>query len=291
MKISEILKKQFTVSFEFFPPKTEEGETELFKNLKRLEELRPSFVSVTYGAGGGTRDRTRRIVTLIAHEEKLNVMAHLTSIGHSKKEILDILNNYLEAKIDNILALRGDPQAGSVFNPKNEEMPHAADLIRLIRDNFDDYFSIGGAVFTARHPESPNWDWEMSRLQQKAEAGMEFAITQLFFENKNFYEFMDRCLKYKINIPVIPGIMPITSFNQIAKFSAMCNATIPEKTTELMEKYQDRSDEVEKIGVEYAVNQCEDLLKNKVRGLHFYTLNKSPATLKIYKALQIQGGK
>lgn len=285
MKIKKILKNNFSISFEFFPPKSEEGEKDLFRNLKSLEAIKPSFVSVTYGAGGSTRDKTRRIVSLIAREEKINVLAHLACIGHTKEEMLKIVGSYHNNGIENILALRGDTPAGSDIRPEKGELPHAVNLILFIRENFSDYFSIGGAVFPERHPESPNWKWEMKYFKEKTEAGLDFAITQLFFNNQSFYDLVERCLRYDIKIPIIPGIMPITDFKQIQKFAAMCHASIPSKLTDKLEKLSARSDDVAKAGIEYAIRQCEDLLANNVKGLHFYTLNKSMATLSIYNAI------
>ncbi len=285
MKIGELLNKQFSISFEFFPPKTEEGERELFINLKNLEDIKPAFVSVTYGAGGGTREKTHKIVTRIAGEERLNVMAHIACIGHTKTEAMTILESYRSNEIENILALRGDSPAGSLINPDEGELPHAVNLIRLIRENHENNFSIGGAAFPERHPESPNWEWEMKYFKMKADAGLDFAITQLFFENRYYYELLDRCSKYQINIPVIPGIMPITNFKQIQKFALLCSATIPSSLTEKLERLDGDSTGVINTGVEYAVKQCEDLLDNNIPGLHFYTLNKSSATMRIYDAI------
>jgi methylenetetrahydrofolate reductase (NADPH) len=286
MKISEILKKEFTISFEFFPPKTEEGEKELFNNLKKLEPVKPSFVSVTYGAGGSGRDRTRRIVSRIAREEKLNVMAHLAVVGHTKKEALDIISSYKENEIDNILALRGDTPAGTNIDPDKGEIPHASDLIRLVRDNFNGYFSVGGAIFPEKHVESRDWENEMRFLKLKTEAGMEFGVGQLFFVNRHFFDFLERCEKSGIKIPMVPGIMPITQFSQVDRFAKMSCAEIPADFVSRLEKHSGNSEDVTKVGIDYAVRQCEELLKHGVRGLHFFTLNKSDATLRIYDAIK-----
>jgi methylenetetrahydrofolate reductase (NADPH) len=286
MKIADILKKKFTVSFEFFPPKTEDGERELFNHLKKLEPIEPSFVSVTYGAGGSSRDRTRRIVSRIAGEEKLNVMAHLAVVGHTKKEVKEIVASYRESEIDNILALRGDTPAGTNINPDQGEIPHANDLIRLIREDHDGFFSVGCAVFPERHIESAHWENEMLFLKTKVEAGMEFGIGQLFFVNERFFEFLERCDRAGITIPMVPGIMPITQFDQVARFTKMSNAEIPRSFVKDLEKYSGNKDDVAKVGIDYAVRQCEGLLKHGVRGLHFFTLNKSDATLRIYDAIK-----
>ena len=195
MKISEILKNDFTISFEFFPPKTPNGELELFSTLRALEKLNPSFISVTYGAGGSSRDSTRRVVTRIAREEKLNVMAHLTSVAHTRKEVIAILEDYKNAGIDKYYGFKGRQPGRKRYRPGMGVFPHASDLMSIIRENYRDYFSMGGAVYTCRHPESESWDDEMAHLEKKIEAGMDFGITQLFFNNREFYEFIERCYK------------------------------------------------------------------------------------------------
>ncbi|MEJ5285176.1 MAG: methylenetetrahydrofolate reductase [NAD(P)H] [Brevinematales bacterium] len=282
MKIREMLRKERTISFEFFPPKTDEGYKELFLHIQNLEKLSPSFVSITYGAGGSTKDKTRDLVLRISKENRINVMAHLTCISHSKEEIIEILKDYKENGIQNILALRGDfPKEDNLHTDKG--LKHATDLISLIKENFDGFFSIGGAVYPEMHPETKDWDEEMKYLKLKEEMGMEFGITQLFFDNNKFYEFIDRCEKKGVNIPIIPGIMPISNYNQIKRFVSMCNATIPQKLNEEIEKYPD---EVEKIGLEFAIHQVEDLIKNGVDGIHFYTLNKSRSTILIYNEIK-----
>ncbi len=288
MRIGDILRKgEFSVSFEFFPPKTEEGEKQLFETIKDLKALRPTFVSVTYGAGGSTRDRTRRVVKRIHEEAGLNVMAHLTCIAHTREDLVEILKDYDRMGIDNILALRGDvPRDRPDFRPPEGGCRYAVELVRLIRENFGYRFSVGVASYPEGHPESPNMEWEIRFFREKVTAGADFSITQMFFENSYYYDFVDLCLKAGINIPIIPGIMPITNFKQIKKFASMCGATIPQKLIDRMEPVENRPEEVEKIGVDFAIKQCEDLIKNGVPGLHFYTLNRSRATLKIYEAIK-----
>jgi len=285
LKIGEILKREFSVSFEFFPPKSAEGEAELFRTIKELETIRPTFVSVTYGAGGSTRDRTRNIAKRIHTETNITVMAHLTCIAHSKEEIMQILQDYKDIGIENILALRGDvPKDGLKDSTKG--CKYAVELVRFIRENFGDWFSIGVASYPEKHPESPNMDWEIKHFKEKVLAGADFSITQMFFDNTYYYRFVERCQREGINIPIIPGIMPITNFSQIKKFAIMCGATIPQNLVELLEPYSDDPEETTKRGVEFAIKQCEDLLSNGVPGLHFYTLNKSKATLLIYQAIK-----
>ncbi len=288
MKISQLLKQvNKSISFEFFPPKTPEAEIQLFNTIKELEPLKPTFVSVTYGAGGSTRDRTRNIVKKIHEQTDLNVMAHLTCIGHTKRELLEILNDYKNIGIENILALRGDIPV----NVENFEIPEdgcrfAVELIELIKENFGDYFCIAVAAYPEGHPESPNLERDIFFFKKKVEAGAEFAITQMFFDNRFFYEFIHKIEKEGVHIPVIPGIMPITNFKQIRKFALMCGATIPENLVKKLEAVEDKPEEVKKIGIEYATKQCIDLLENGVKGLHFYTLNKSDATIQIYNNIK-----
>ncbi len=288
MKISEKLNKiKTSISFEFFPPKTKEGEINLFKTISKLEKLNPTFVSITYGAGGSTRDRTRNIVKKIHEDTKLTVMAHLTCIGHSKRELKDILDDYKNIKIQNILALRGDIPIGMEDEIlKVDGCKHGNELVEFIRENYKDWFSIGVASYPEGHPESPNLERDIYFFKKKVEAGADFAITQMFFDNRYFYQYMELIKKEGIKIPIIPGIMPITNFKQIRKFALMCGATIPEKIVKKLERYENKPDELEKVGIDIAVEQCIDLLKNGVKGLHFYTLNKSKATLEIYKSIK-----
>ncbi len=288
MKIGDYLReKEFSISFEFFPPKTEEGEEELFQTIRNLSPLKPTFVSVTYGAGGSTRDRTRRVVERIHKETSLTVMAHLTCIAHSQKELLEIIGEYKKIGIENLLALRGDKPANIPdFSPPEDACKHAEELVKFIRENFGSYFSIGIASYPEGHPESPNMDWEIKYFKKKVNAGADFSITQMFFENSYYYQFLDLCQKAGIDIPIIPGIMPITNFKQIQKFASMCGATIPQELIEKLEPYAENPEETLKIGVEFAIEQCLDLLENGVPGLHFYTLNKSKATLMVYEGIK-----
>ena len=287
MRIGEHLRKGlFSVSFEFFPPKTPDGEEKLFGTIKDLKALNPTFVSVTYGAAGSTRDRTRRVVKRIHEEAGLTVMAHLTCIAHTEKELTHILEDYRDIGIENILALRGDvPRDMPDFRPEGG-CGHAFELVKLIRSKFGGHFSVGVASYPEGHPESPNMEWEIRFFKEKVDAGADFSITQMFFDNRYYYEFIELCERAGIEIPIIPGIMPITNFKQVRKFASMCGATVPNYLVEKMEPVEDRPQEVAKIGVEFAIKQCEDLLRNGVPGLHFYTLNRSKATLEIYDAIK-----
>ncbi len=287
MKIDEILKKKkVSISFEFFPPKTQEAEEELFRTIKSLIPLHPTFVSVTYGAGGSTRDRTKNVVKRIKRETELTVMAHLTCIGHTRREIVEILEEYRDMGIENILALRGDIPVGEEhFAVPEDGCHHAEELVKLIKEYFGDYFSIGVASYPETHIESPNMERELYYFKKKVEAGASFSITQMFFENRYFYDFLKLVRKEGINIPIIPGIMPITNFSQIRRFASLCGATIPEPLVKELESAKNTK-EAKEVGIRYAVSQCQDLLTHGVKGLHFFTLNKSDATIKIYREIK-----
>lgn len=286
MKIIDKLKDvKVSISFEFFPPKTSMAQIELFNTIKDLQTLNPTFVSVTYGAGGSTREKTHEVVKKIHEETDITVMAHLTCIAHTQQEIVNILKDYKDIGIENILALRGDLPSGE----KEDILKgcrHADGLVRLIREKFSDYFCIAVASYPEKHPESPNIERDIMNFKKKVEAGADFSITQMFFDNRFFYDFLDRLDRENINIPILAGIMPITNFSQISKFAHMCGATIPENIVKRFEKYIDDPLETKKIGVELATDQCIDLINNGVKGLHFYTLNKSDATLLIYENIK-----
>ncbi|MGC8678021.1 MAG: methylenetetrahydrofolate reductase [NAD(P)H] [Hydrogenobaculum sp.] len=287
MKIIELLKNKKGVSFEFFPPKSQKDKEALLETARELKVFEPNFVSVTHGASGNSTSQkppieyTKETVLELKNSLGLNIMAHLTCISHTKDELMNILGFYKENNIDNILALRGDI-------PKNSEKrgcSHASELIELITKYFDNEFCIGVAAYPEGHPESPNMEWEIKYFKQKVEKGASFAITQMFFDNSYYYEFLDLCRKANIDIPIIPGIMPITNINQISKFASMCGATIPSYITDALENLSE--EDVIKKGVEIAINQCEDLIKNGIKHIHFYTLNKSKATLDILKAIKL----
>jgi len=283
LKISEILKhKKPTISFEFFPPKKIENEGVLFKTVEILKDYSPDFVSITYGAGGSTREKTVEWTLKLKKSYNLNVMMHLTCISSTKDEIDKIVETLQKAGIDNILALRGDiPEDGNI----NGEFKYAYQLVEYLKTKGD--FSIGVAGYPEGHPEAESLEKDTEYLKTKIEAGGEFIITQLFFENKYFFDFIDRIRKAGISVPVIAGIMPILNLSQVERFTNMCAAGVPEG---LIESMQNKSKEdMFKIGVEYATNQCEELLQNGVDGLHFYTLNKYNATKEILNNLKGKG--
>ena len=290
MRITDRLRaKEPCISFEFFPPKTEEGGVALLATIRELAELHPGFVSVTYGAGGSTRERTVDIVTQVRRETGVEAMAHLTCVGHGRKELRAILGRFREAGIDNVLALRGDPPKDQpTFTAAADGLSHASELVELIRaEGFD--FCVGGACYPEGHLESPSRESDLKALKQKVDAGAEFLITQLFFDNAFYFDFVERARKLGITCPIVPGIMPITNFEQIDRFTRMCGATIPMKLRLQLERLRDDPDAVLELGVAHATVQCVDLLERGVPGLHFYTLNRSKASRMIVSALETAG--
>ncbi|AEI15080.1 5,10-methylenetetrahydrofolate reductase [Flexistipes sinusarabici DSM 4947] len=286
MKISDILsRKERVLSFEFFPPKKVENEHILFESIERLKRWNPDFVSVTYGAGGSTRDKTLDWTKKIKDDYLLNVMMHLTCIASTREGVINILKELKKSGIDNIFALRGDiPEELDNIEEAFKDFRYASDLVRLIRE-VDDSFSIGVAGYPEGHIECPNIGEDIENLKKKVDQGADFIITQLFFDNRYFYDYLDMLEKYCITLPVIAGIMPIINIKQVIKFTDMCGATVPEY---LKNKMMDRSpEEMLNIGVDFATKQCRDLLENNVKGLHFYTLNRSRATINVLKNLNL----
>ncbi len=286
MKVSQLLngKKQI-FSFEFFPPKTDEGEKKLFETIENLKELGPSFVSVTYGAGGSTRDKTVGWVIRIKKELGIEAMAHITCMGTSLENLKNILDRLRDKGIENVLALRGDkPQQADPSNPYPQCFPHASELIQFIHNNYD--FCIGAAAFPEGHLESPSIEKDTYFMRMKASVGADFFITQLFFDNTLYFNLVDRAARVGIDKPIIPGIMPITSADQIERFTSLCGATIPEDVRKRLQEIRDDADAVMEFGIEHATRQCRDLLAKGAPGIHFYTLNRSSATRTILKYLR-----
>jgi methylenetetrahydrofolate reductase (NADPH) len=285
MKISELLKGEAPVfSFEFFPPKTPQGVEHLFETVENLKSLSPSFVSVTYGAGGSTHELTVDLVSRIKNDLNIEAMAHLTCIGAGQDEIHQILERLKRCCIDNVLALRGDPPngQGTFLKPENG-FAYASELVAYLRKHF--HFSLGGACYPEGHIECPDLVKDLEHLKRKVDSGLDFVITQLFFDNQYFFDFIERADRAGIRIPIIPGIMPITNVNQVKRFTRMCGASIPESLLLELESVDGDGEAVMKIGVRHAVEQCRDLLQQGVPGIHFYTLNKSSATQAILELL------
>ena len=281
-KIADLLAVGRTYSFEFFPPKSDEATALLEKTIGELEPLAPSFVSVTYGAGGSTRERTRDVVLHIERDTSLPAMAHLTCIGHSRQELIDILTGYREAGIENILALAGDPPPGEEPAAVETELAYALDLVELVREVGD--FSVGVAAHPELHPRSPDRDSDRIHLAAKL-AVADFGITQFFFRASDYLTMIDELAALGCTKPVVPGIMPVTNAGQVKRFAEMAGAAFPEDLAERLMAASDDPAEVRRIGVEVATELCQDLLDAGVPGLHFYTLNRSTATRDIYANL------
>jgi methylenetetrahydrofolate reductase (NADPH) len=275
-------------SFEFFPPKTPEGEKQLWETLEDLRSLDPGFVSVTYGAGGSTRDRTIELVTHIKERTGIEAMAHLTCVGHTREEIGAVLKRLAAAKIENVLALRGDPPKGAAAFQKVEGgFGYANELVDFVRQ-LDLGFSIGVAGYPEGHLEASK-EQDLKNLKLKVDEGADFVITQLFFDNAFYFDFVGRARRSGINAPIVPGIMPITNYDQIQRFVRMCGTTVPMRLQLELEKVKDDPQAVMQLGVAHATLQCSELLARGVPGIHFYTLNRSPASRMIVSALRARG--
>ena len=273
-----------TISFEFFPPKNDGGWAQLYQAIGELHSLKPSYVSVTYGAGGSTRGKTLDLVTRIQNELKIRSMAHLTCVGHTADEIAKILDDLWSGGIRNVLALRGDPPAGqSQFVVTEGGFANADALVGFIKSRHD--FCVGVAGYPEGHPQCLNKTRDLEHLKRKVDNGGNVVITQLFFDNEEFYRFRDAACAMGIKAPIVAGIMPILNVGQIKRFISMCGAKIPHPLLTRLESLEHDGEAVYAAGVDYAVKQCQDLLAQGVDGLHFYTLNKSKATVQICKAL------
>ena len=288
MHIREILNSnRISFSFEFFPPKTEKGSEQLYENIRTLAELKPAYVSVTYGAGGSTRNLTHDLVMKIQRETGITVVSHLTCVGSTMDEIHSILEKYQRCGIENIMALRGDPPAGAErFVPAEGGFAFAGELVGYIKKHFPG-MGIGVAGYPEGHPETPNRITEMDNLKRKVDAGADYICTQLFFENRDFYDFCERCEIAGIRVPVIAGIMPVTSIKGMNRMAELALGTrFPAKLQRALSR-ADNDSYVEKVGTHWATQQVLDLIDNGVKGVHFYTLNQSKATREIYSSLGI----
>ncbi len=289
MTVKEILEKTpISFSFEFFPPKTDKGWDKLFHSIADLVPLNPSWVSVTYGAGGSTRDWTHDLVLRIRRETNLTVVSHLTCVNSSQEEIAGIVDHYMDNNIQNILALRGDPPQGETqWHPAPNGFRYAAELVAFIKKRYPQA-CIGVAGFPEGHPGTPNRLQEIDYLKAKVDAGADYIVTQLFFDNHDFYDFCERCEIAGINVPILAGIMPVLSKKGMYRMVELAaGARLPAKLLRLIAR-ADSDEYVAKAGIHWASEQVRDLLDNNVRGIHFYTLNRSRATIQIYETLGVR---
>ncbi len=278
--------KQPTISFEFFPPKSSQGWAGLYSTLGEVTNLNLDFVSVTYGAGGSTREKTVSLVGRIQNELGIETMAHLTCVGHSQDELKEILSLMKQQNVKAIMALRGDPPQGETnFKPHPDGFAHGSDLIKFIKENFD--FTIGCACYPEKHLESDHVDQDIEYLKLKQDNGADFGVTQLFFDNDDFYRFRDKAIQAGVTMPLVAGIMPVSNLKQLDRFKQMCGCTIPQKLIDCLSSAGE-GDVIEK-GIQYALDQCLDLMKNGIAGIHLYTLNKWLASKAITDGLRSHG--
>ena len=287
MRIDEMLRdaEEPTFSFEFFPPKDDAGERQLWQTIRELEALSPTFVSVTYGAGGSTRDRTLRVTENIASDTTLEPVAHLTCVGHSREELRRIVGDLAASGVRNVLALRGDPPGGpdQPWTRHPDGLDHAVELVELLRELGD--FTVGVAAFPQVHPEASDARADAQVLAAKAQAGASFAVTQLFFEADDYFSLVERARTFGCDIPVLPGIMPVTNLKQVARFAQLSGTQVPRWIVDRLRVHEDDPVSVRAAGIEIATELCERLLTGGAPGLHYYTLNKSTATRPIHTDL------
>lgn len=289
-KIADILKteagKRPVFSFEFFPPKTDEGETKLMNTIEKLGTLGPDFVSVTYGAGGSTREKTRKWVNRIQNDFKITAMAHFTCVGHGRAEIEETLKLLHSDGVRNIMALRGDPPKGETnFTPPPDGFAHGDELIEFIQSMNED-FSIGGACYPEVHTEAESAEKDLQYLKQKVDKGADFVVSQLFFDNKAYFDFVEKARAIGVDCPIIPGLMPITQFSQIERFTKMAGCSIPRELIDEINSCGDDRGRLLEVSLGFSIKQCRELLRGGAPGIHFYTLNQSQATTTILKAIR-----
>lgn len=288
MKIRDLLKEKRTISCEFFPPREADGIPNVLRVIDRVKAYQPDFASVTYGAGGSTRAFTEEITMYIKRETDLEVMAHLTCVAQTREEIQSVLERLDQNGIENIIALRGDPPQGQTdFVPVAGGFEHATSLIKHIRQNFQ--FGVAGACYPEGHVESRDLSQDIEYAKRKVDQGVDFLVTQLFYDNDHFYAFLDRAAKAGINVPVLPGVLPILSTAQIRRFTGLCGATIPPELDRQLDQYADDDNAVRELGIEYATKQVRELWDSGVPGVHFYVLNRSYSVSKILDNLGIEG--
>lgn len=291
MRISDILSRKRPIfSFEFFPPKSDEAASQLERTIAELQPLEPDYVSVTYGAGGSTREKTIDIVTRIKRETGIEAMAHLTCVGSTREELRSVLDRLVAADVHNVLALRGDPPKGHTeFVATEGGFGFANELTDFIRTHYADKLCIGVAGYPEKHVECGNPFVDLNNLKRKVDAGASFVVTQLFFENRKYFEFVDFARANGVTVPIVPGIMPITGATQVERFTRMCGASLPFRLAAELDRRRDDPAAVMQLGVAHATAQCLELLQCGAPGIHFYTLNRSKATMQVLTALRTVG--
>jgi methylenetetrahydrofolate reductase (NADPH) len=291
MRISDLLARKSPVfSFEFFPPKSDEAVAQLEKTIADLRSLEPDYVSVTYGAGGSTREKTLDLVSRIKSETGIEAMAHLTCVGSTREELRSVLDRLQEAGVENVLALRGDPPKGqTAFVPTEGGFQFASELTAFIRENYGDTLCVGGAGYPEKHIECGNPAVDLANLKRKVDNGASFVITQLFFDNRRYFEFIDNARAHGIKVPIIAGIMPITNASQVERFTVSCGASLPFRLAAELDRRRNDPKAVMQLGIAHATAQCIELLQGGAPGIHFYTLNRSTATMQVLAALRTIG--
>ncbi|MBU0581069.1 MAG: methylenetetrahydrofolate reductase [NAD(P)H] [Candidatus Margulisbacteria bacterium] len=293
MKLGSLYQKgKLIYSYEVFPPKTDEGVDKLINELKKLEKFKPSFISVTYGAGGSTQGRSIKLIKLIKDKIKSTPVPHFTCIGSDKESILSFTKVIEDLGLHNILALRGDiPKDTTNYHPKNNVFHYADELVAFIKEKTSLHIAVAG--YPEKHPEANTLEEDLEHLKQKVDAGAEVVITQLFYENKRYFEFIEKAKKIGIKIPIIPGILPTTSKKQLDKILELCKGTVhvPKELQESFDKYKDQPEKAKNIGIDFAVKQVKELIKANVLGIHFYTLNQAEAVGKVIEALPLPPNK
>jgi len=288
LKIKDILKSKRTISCEFYPPRDSEGIPAVLRTADRIRSYNPDFVSVTYGAGGSTRAFTEEITSSLKRDTDLEVMAHLTCVAQTKEEVHTALVRLDELGIENVIALRGDPPAGQAnFVPAEGGFQHATELLRHIRDNFE--FGLAAACYPEGHVESSDLITDMNYVKMKVENGADFLVTQLFYNNQDFFRLMERAGTLGIDVPIIAGILPILNTNQIRRFTSLCGSKIPDQLDIQLERYVDDDDAVRELGIEYATRQVQELWDQGIAGVHFYVLNRNYSVSKILDNLKLPG--
>ncbi len=288
MSLQDFFKQdKLTISFELFPPKTEAGEKSLYEHVARLMEFSPEFITCTYGAGGSTRGKTLEIIEKVKRQFNVPVASHLTLVGSSKDDLRGYLQKATDQGVDYIVALRGDPPKGETeFTQAEGGLQYANELVELIRAEFSN-FGVLVAGYPETHKEAVSPEIDLDNLKRKVDAGSDAVVTQLFYDNDDFYRFRDQCRARKIDVPIVPGLLPVTSLKQIEKITSMCGAKLPAKFTDALSKSDEAEDQY-KAGVELAVEQTADLISRGVEGVHFYVLNKSKATSDILNAINME---